>query len=39
MFVRVYTGEDGESHFEGLVTPLEPVGKSPIQPATSITFF
>ncbi len=39
MFVRVYTGEDGESHFEELALPLGPVGKSPIQAATGITFY
>jgi quercetin dioxygenase-like cupin family protein len=39
MFVRIYTGEDGESHFEELKVPLGPVGKTPFQAATGITFY
>ncbi len=39
MFVRVYTGEDGESHFEELEFQTGPIGRSPIQAATGITFF
>ena len=39
MFVRVYTGEDGESHFEEITVPMGPVGNSPIQAATGITFY
>ncbi len=39
MFVRVYSGGDGESHFEELVVPMGPVGQSPVQAATGITFY
>ncbi|MEE9201737.1 MAG: hypothetical protein V3U31_00900 [Dehalococcoidia bacterium] len=39
MFVRVYSGEDGESHFEELQVSLGPVGRSPMQAATGITFY
>ena len=38
MFVRLYSGEDGQSHFEELDLPLGPVERSPMQAATGITF-
>ena len=40
--VRVYTGDDGESHFEDVDVDLTPEGLvgalSPLQPATGIRF-
>ena len=39
--VRLYTGEDGESHFEELDLPFEPVGgaqTTALQAATGIVF-
>lgn len=38
MFVRIYSGEDGQSHFEELELPTGPVGRSPVQAATGISF-
>ncbi len=38
MFVRLYSGEDGQSHFEDLDPPIGPVEQSPMQAATGITF-
>ena len=38
MFVRLYSGEDGQSHFEDLDPPMGPVEQSPMQAATGITF-
>ncbi len=38
MFVRIYTGEDGQSHFEELEFPTGPTGRSPLQAATGIRF-
>ena len=38
MFVRLYSGPDGKSHFEDLDVPLGEVDRSPIIPATGITF-
>ena len=38
MYFRLYSGEDGQSHFEELELPTGPVGQSPIQTATAITF-
>lgn len=38
MFVRIYSGEDGQSHFEELELPTGQGGRSPIQPATGISF-
>lgn len=38
MFIRIYTGEDGESHFQKLDPPTGPVGQAPIQAATGISF-
>ncbi len=35
MFVRLYSGDGGQTHFEELGPP---VGQSPVQAATSITF-
>ena len=40
--VRIFTGDDGESHFEDIDVPLEdlgPIGRlSSLQPATGIVF-
>jgi hypothetical protein len=40
--VRIYSGNDGESHFEDLEVPLQPQGLvgalSALQPATGIVF-
>ena len=38
MFFRIYSGEDGQSHFEELELPMEPVGTTPVQAASGITF-
>ena len=38
MYLRLYTGDDGQSHFEELDLPTGPVGSSPMQAATGITF-
>ena len=38
MFVRIYTGEDGQSHFEELDKPTGPEGGSPIQAAEGVSF-
>ena len=38
MMVRVYSGEDGQSHFEDLPLPTGPEGRSPWQAATGISF-
>ena len=38
MLVRIYTGEDGQSHFEEMEMPTGSVEDSPVLPATSITF-
>ncbi len=38
MFVRIYTGQDGQSHFEELELPTGPAGRSPLQAATGISF-
>ena len=39
--VRIYTGDDGESHIEDLALPFEPVGhafRTGTQPATGVQF-
>ena len=43
MFVRIYSGEDGQSHFEEIDPPMAPVQHSPpyivqVQAATGIAF-
>ena len=38
MFVRLYTGEDGQSHFEDLDPQMGSEQRSPMQTATGITF-
>lgn len=38
MFVRIYSGEDGQSHFQELDLPMGPPGRSPMQAATGISF-
>lgn len=38
MFIRIYTGEDGQSHFEELELPTGPVGQAPFQASTGISF-
>ncbi len=38
MYVRLYTGDDGQSHFEELDLPTGPVAGSPMQAATGISF-
>jgi len=38
MFLRIYTGKDGQSHFEELKIPSGPEGRSPLQIAKSISF-
>ena len=38
MILRLYSGDDGQSHFEELRPPMGPVEESPMQAATGITF-
>jgi hypothetical protein len=41
MFIRLYTGSDGESQFEDLQYPFEPAdgrGRSPSRPAKEVFF-
>lgn len=38
MYIRLYSGEDGQSHFEELELPAGPVGSSPVHAASGITF-
>ena len=38
MYPRLYTGDDGQSHFEELDLPAGPVHGSPTQAATGIRF-
>ncbi len=38
MFVRVYTGKDGQSHFEDLELPIGLPSKAAAKPAVSISF-
>lgn len=38
MFVRIYTGSDGQSHFEELAITMGQPGRSPMQAATGISF-
>ncbi len=38
MYLRLYSGDDGQSHFEDLGLPVGPVEGSDVQPATGITF-
>ena len=38
MYLRLYTGDDGQSHFEELDLAMGPVGSSPMQAATGVTF-
>lgn len=38
MFVRIYTGSDGQSHFEELTVTMGQPGRSPVQAATGISF-
>ena len=38
MFVRIYTGEDGQSHFEELGLPKNSLERSPMQATTGIYF-
>ena len=38
MILRLYSGDDGQSHFEDLQPPMGPVEDSPMQAATGITF-
>ena len=38
MLVRIYSGEDGQSHFEELDFPTGPAGRSPLQEAKGISF-
>ncbi len=38
IYVRIYSGEDGQSHFEVLSPPTGPVEQPPMQPASGITF-
>ncbi|MDP6347559.1 MAG: hypothetical protein QGH23_08370 [Dehalococcoidia bacterium] len=37
-FVRLYTGEDGQSHLEEMEAPTAPVGQAPFEPATGVSF-
>lgn len=39
MFLRIYSGEDGQSHFEEIEVPSGPDGRSPLQAAKAISFF
>lgn len=38
MFVRMYTGEDGESHFEEFEPAMAPPTRAVLQAATGISF-
>ena len=38
MILRLYSGDDGQSHFAELVPPMGPVEDSPMQQAVGITF-
>ncbi len=38
MLFRIYTGQDGQSHFEEMEVPTGPEGRSPIQAAEGIRF-
>lgn len=38
MVIRIYSGQDGQSHFEELALPTGPVGRAPFQAATGISF-
>jgi len=38
MLVRIYTGSDGESHFEDLTLPAPGSNETPLQKATGATF-
>ena len=38
MYLRLYTGDEGQSHFEELDLAMGPVGSSPMQAATGVTF-
>ena len=37
-FIRLYTGEDGQSHLEEMDAPTAPVGQAPFEPATGVSF-
>ena len=38
MYVRIYSGDDGQSHFEELPLPAGPIGASPVEEAKGLTF-
>ncbi len=38
MFIRIYSGKDGKSHFEEMKIPATPDGKPLLQSAKSISF-
>lgn len=38
MLLRIYTGDDGRSHFQELPIPTGPGDNSPFQPATGVSF-
>jgi quercetin dioxygenase-like cupin family protein len=38
MFLRIYAGNDGQSHFEEMDIPSGPAGRSPVQAVKTISF-
>ncbi len=38
MFVRLYTGDDGQAHFEDLDTPKDPFTTAPVQGSAGFSF-
>ena len=38
MFVRIYTGKDGQSHFEKFDPPQAPPAQAPMEPVKGISF-
>ena len=37
-FVRLYTGEDGQSHLEEMDAPTAPAGQATFEPASGVSF-
>ncbi|PKB72111.1 MAG: hypothetical protein BZY87_01885 [SAR202 cluster bacterium Io17-Chloro-G6] len=38
MIVRIYTGDDGQSHFEDMASPTESVERIPTKPGEDLVF-
>ena len=38
MFVRIYTGEDGQSHLEEMIAPTEPIHRITTKPGEDLVF-